>query len=42
MDISVEKVTSSERTNLEKLLQLYLHDIRLYITITLDSKVYKK
>ena len=39
MNISVEKVTSSERTNLEKLLQLYLHDLSLYFPITFDSKV---
>lgn len=39
MDISVEKVTSIERTNLEKLLQLYLHDLSLYFPITFDSKV---
>ena len=39
MNISVEKVTSSERTNLEKLLQLYLHDLSLYFSITFDSKV---
>ena len=39
MNISVEKVASSERTNLEKLLQLYLHDLSLYFPITFDSKV---
>ena len=39
MNISVEKVASSERKNLEKLLQLYLHDLSLYFPITFDSKV---
>ncbi len=38
MEISVEKVMSSERRNLEKLLQLYLHDISLYFPITFNSK----
>lgn len=39
MDISVEKVTFNERKNLEKLLQLYLHDLSLYFPIVFDSKL---
>jgi len=37
MKIEVEKVTISERDKLEKLLQLYLHDLSLYFPITFDS-----
>lgn len=36
MNISVEKVVSSEIKNLGKLLQLYLHDLSLYFPITFD------
>jgi len=39
MNIIVEKVTLSEKKNLEKLLQLYLHDLSLYFPIVFDSKV---
>ena len=39
LQVSVEKVASIERKKLEKLLQLYLHDLSLYFPITFDSKV---
>lgn len=39
MNVSVEKVTLNEKNNLEKLVQLYLHDLSLYFSITFDSKV---
>ena len=38
MDINIEKVNSNEREQLERLLQLYLHDISLYFPITFNSK----
>ena len=41
MSIRVEKVTSSERTNLEKLLQLYLHELSLYFPITYEYDLNK-
>ena len=39
MKIRVEKVAYDERKKLEKLLQLYLHDLSLHFPITFDSKV---
>ncbi len=39
MNISLKKVESKERKKLEKLLQLYLHDLSLYFPIPFDSKV---
>ena len=39
MEIKVEKVAYRERKKMEKLLQLYLHDLSLYFPITFDSKV---
>ena len=39
MEIKLEKVAYRERKKLEKLLQLYLHDLSLYFPITFDSKV---
>ena len=38
MDVNIEKVNSNEREQLERLLQLYLHDISLYFPITFNSK----
>ncbi|MDD6272842.1 MAG: GNAT family N-acetyltransferase [bacterium] len=38
MIINLEKVRKSERKKLERLLQLYLHDLSLYFPITFDSK----
>lgn len=37
MNIDLEKVTKDEKNNLEKLLQLYLHDLSMYFPITFDS-----
>lgn len=37
MSIELEKVTNNERNKLEKLLQLYLHDINAFFSITFDS-----
>ena len=37
MNIELEKVTAGERNKLEKLLQLYLHDLSMYFPITFDS-----
>lgn len=37
MDIKLEKVTKDEKNKVEKLLQLYLHDLSMYFPITFDS-----
>ena len=37
MNIELEKITKSEKNKLEKLLQLYLHDLSIYFPITFDS-----
>lgn len=37
MNIKLEKVTKSEKNKVEKLLQLYLHDLSIYFPITFDS-----
>ena len=37
MNIDLEKVTKNEKNKLEKLLQLYLHDLSIYFPITFDS-----
>lgn len=37
MNIKLEKITKVEKDKLEKLLQLYLHDLSLYFPITFDS-----
>ena len=39
MEIAVEKVKNSERKKLERLLQLYLHDLSLYFPISFNSKI---
>ena len=37
MNIELKKVKLGEKTKLEKLLQLYLHDLNLYFTIPFNS-----
>ena len=37
MNIKLEKVTLKDKNKLEKLLQLYLHDLSLYFPITFNS-----
>lgn len=37
MNIELEKVTKDEKNKVEKLLQLYLHDLSMYFPITFDS-----
>jgi len=41
--VKIEKVENKDRVILEKMLQLYLHDISLYFTIEFDDKtgIYK-
>ena len=37
MNIDLEKITKDEKNKLEKLLQLYLHDLSMHFPITFDS-----
>ncbi len=41
MNINIEKITLDKKEILERLLQLYLHDISLYFPITFNSKTSK-
>ena len=39
MNIKLEKVRLEDRNKLERLLQLYLHDLSLYFPITFNSDI---
>ena len=40
-NIKLEKVRLEDRNKLERLLQLYLHDLSLYFPITFNSDIYQ-
>lgn len=41
MDLEIQKVEQTEKEKLEKLLQLYLHDLSLYFPIPFNSDLFK-